>query len=83
MMVIIAWLDQAEKTTSVYFEVVHCYRLVRACTILFLKLSLEDKWKKYKKSILHNFLCILCIDCIYYETTQTSELYMPKTPILD
>jgi hypothetical protein len=83
-------------TKTYHFSIVQAAIIVlgrlTVCTTLTLELALEDKYKKYKRSTLYNFLYIVCLDCIHYKTSVVlffnclwclknhsigSELYMP------
>jgi hypothetical protein len=41
---------------------------LRVCTGMIRAVSRGVSKKKYKRLTLYKFLCILCLECIYYET---------------
>jgi hypothetical protein len=63
--------------TSLVFYVRTFSTSLRVRTALILEPSLKLSVgvnEKYKRLTIHNFLCILCLDCIYYDTDLRDSL---------
>jgi hypothetical protein len=74
------------KWVLMWHILIDCWCVIPACVENYIKWLLvghlyiaREDWKrlskkKYKRPTLHNFSCILCRDCIYYETDLRDSL---------